>query len=364
MFVSPGRIEARSIFDMYDHLKRIGSGSFGEVYSGKRKSPDRNMVAIKTINIRGDTLQQRQSNLKKAEREIELSRQIQCDAASTQQKLNQHAPYCAIIPIYDYWTDEMKRELIIEMKLITGMDGFDFAIRDNVVPEPYTHEYYKLLQYSLMSIANSLNHIHAKCVLHRDIKLENLLYNQAEQRFYLTDFGLSCSILKADECNNISGTRGYWDPLVMNSQIPYPNELSDTYALGQTFYILTTRKPYLQLTDKQKNPTLEAFKELYKERMIELHQLRDGMNGKSFQVMFDIIEQMLNPIEASKRPTLSSIVQALQHNDISLLQTSDNSNERTCTIKNSQINGGYDKIQQIKKNSTTTSFWIVDQDQY
>jgi serine/threonine protein kinase len=175
-----------------------------------------------------------------------LARQIQCDLnfkPAVIQPVSRQAPYCALIPIYDYWTDEMKSELVIEMKLIRGMDGFDFAqTTPSNGPQPHTAEYYALLQYSLISIAQSLNHMHAKCVLHRDVKIDNTLFDQDEQRFYLTDFGLSCSILQQNECSNLQGTRSYYDPLVLNSKVPFPNETSDPYALGQTFYELVTRQ--------------------------------------------------------------------------------------------------------------------------
>jgi hypothetical protein len=73
LVLPPGRVEARSIFDLYDDLKSIGAGAFGQVFSAKRNHASASgadkMVAIKVITIRGKSLKERELNLKQAQRE-------------------------------------------------------------------------------------------------------------------------------------------------------------------------------------------------------------------------------------------------------------------------------------------------------
>ena len=94
-----------------------------------------------------------------------------------------------------------------------------------------------------------LARVHARRVIHRDIKPTNILIEPDTGRVYLADFGIS--VLLESERRHI------YDPDVLEGTLPYisPEQTgrtgravdfrSDLYSLGVTFYeLLTGRRPF------------------------------------------------------------------------------------------------------------------------
>ena len=95
-------------------------------------------------------------------------------------------------------------------------------------------------KFLIACIILALEDIHGQNVLHRDVKPENLVFdNQGYLR--LTDFGIS----RLNEPNNrsSSGTPGYMSPEAINHQ--KQGFASDFFAVGAIAYQLMLRhKPY------------------------------------------------------------------------------------------------------------------------
>jgi serine/threonine protein kinase len=349
--VRNGAVDSRSLEEMYDELEEIGAGGFGKIMRGIRKT-DGKKVAIKVIVLKtiSKTVAEQESNLQKYEKEIQLARKIQCQDDNS--KIN--VPYCALVPIYDYWTSPDRKTLYIEMKLIEGYDGGRILINSSSFQQG-TAKDYQFLKNSLISIANSLNHMHENCVLHRDVKPENMLYERATQRLYLSDYGLSCIYI--NECmHTAGGTLGYEDPLWLNKKLPFLNIKSDVYSLGVSFFELTFRKPFLARSSQVVVPilSLSEYQDLYKDAINRLETKATKAIGKDFKVMLEIIGRMMHPTEQDQRPTLQSIVLALQNNDIQKLEFI--LQEPKCATK---MGGGGGKDLNKKK----LHYWIVDQDE-
>jgi predicted ATPase/signal transduction histidine kinase len=100
-----------------------------------------------------------------------------------------------------------------------------------------------------IQIAESLGHIHAANVIHKDINPANLVWNQQTNQLKLIDFGIASRlprenpILKSPE--QLEGTLAYISPEQtgrMNRTLDYR---SDLYSLGVTFYeLLTGQLPF------------------------------------------------------------------------------------------------------------------------
>jgi len=89
-------------------------------------------------------------------------------------------------------------------------------------------------------IAYVIKYIHDKRIIHRDIKLDNIRYDNG--KIILLDFGYACY---EDEClNDIRGTLNYIAPEVLTKNIKN-HKATDIYSLGITFYtILSKQYPY------------------------------------------------------------------------------------------------------------------------
>ncbi|CAD8064761.1 unnamed protein product [Paramecium sonneborni] len=84
-----------------------------------------------------------------------------------------------------------------------------------------------------------LSHIHSLNIIHRDIKLENILLKD-QSSILIADFSLAAKKLTKFEYKKY-GTPGYIAPEVLNMKVY--NEKIDVFSAGVVAYILLTQKP-------------------------------------------------------------------------------------------------------------------------
>ena len=247
----------------YEILKEIGMGGMGAVYSAYNHTLKR-QVALKVIFDQS-------KNAKKL-----LIREAQ----SIAQLEHPH-----IVNVYHI--GEHKDSIFIEMQLIEGQ-----SLRSLLDQEKISTE--RGLKF-LNEIAQALHHAHQKGVIHRDIKVENVLVSQ-EDRCTLVDFGLAQNTEDALSSLNrkVSGTPAYMAPEVWTGETP--DFSTDLYAFGVMAYLLFTQDfPF-----KGKN-----WRELF-----ESHQStdRDGLkeNLHESSLPLDLQELVLRCLHPHKEMRLSS----------------------------------------------------------
>lgn len=126
------------------------------------------------------------------------------------------------------------------MEYIEGTNLADLIHDQGAVAEPRAVEW-------MIQIADGLDYIHARKLIHRDIKPDNIIVTpQGIAR--LTDLGLAKSV--ADDLAQITatgtavGTPGYMSPEQIRGE-KNVDIRTDMYSLGATFYYaLTGRKPF------------------------------------------------------------------------------------------------------------------------
>ena len=202
--------------DKYEIIKHIGRGSFGEVYTAKRKA-DGKIVVLKSIS----RVKDRQYNSAKSE--IAIMKELD---------------HPNIVKLYDDFMNEDK--VVLCMEYVPGGDLQKLIVSHKNASTRISEE--KIWQY-LTEITMGLAYMHSKHMLHRDIKPENVLLTESGTS-KLTDFGAGKIIEAGKMTETTIGTDFYLSPEVIGFQ-PY-NEETDIWSLGVTIYELAAlKRPYV-----------------------------------------------------------------------------------------------------------------------
>lgn len=131
-------------------------------------------------------------------------------------------------------------------KLYLGLDykpGGD--LRYHMLRKSFTESQTKFI---IACILEGLSYIHSKNIIHKDLKPENVIFNEQGYAF-LTDFG-TASVYNHSNSNETSGTPGYMAPEVICRQ--QHSFVSDYFALGVILYeIIMGTRPYLGRNRKE-----------------------------------------------------------------------------------------------------------------
>ena len=200
-------------FTIYEKIKSLGEGSFGEVILVKHKITGevRAMKVIKKMN----TLTE--SNEEEVFNEINILKKMD---------------HPNIIKIFEFYIQFNNYYLITEY--CNGGDLCDFS-QKNFLNEMQ-------VAYVMYQIFSALNYCHKMKIIHRDLKPENILISKNENNFLrikIADFGTSKIFKKGDIEKDMVGTLFYIAPEVIMGNY---NFKCDLWSCGVIMYILLTHK--------------------------------------------------------------------------------------------------------------------------
>jgi len=111
--------------------------------------------------------------------------------------------------------------------LLTWMENTDFQ----AIPE-------KTVRHIATFVVRILHKVHQTGFAHKDIKLENIIYNETSKQVALIDFGLCFNMRKEQTCRDFAGSKEYAAPEMLLSRAAFCPKKVDVWALGVTLYAL------------------------------------------------------------------------------------------------------------------------------
>ena len=211
------------MLEVYDLKDLIGEGTYGKVYLAYHKITNIPR-AIKIINKRS-----------------------MCDTKVRFKFINEISvlkviDHPNIIKLYEFFEDLRNYYLVTDY--LTGGELLDVIIKNKVVSEHDTAKYIK-------QVLESVSYLHSKNIVHRDIKLENLIFESSEPDalLKLIDFGTSVIRSPLRRMKTKRGTISYLAPEVFKNEY---NEKCDTWSIGVIMYILLSgRMPFGGRNDEE-----------------------------------------------------------------------------------------------------------------
>ncbi|CAG9335837.1 unnamed protein product [Blepharisma stoltei] len=198
------------IKDSFTFGKIIGNGAFSNVYAATCIKTGKE-YAIKVIPKQKIT-----KSLDSLVREIRIMRKIK------------HPNIVNLYKVYESFSN-----VYLVLDYVKGGDLFNRIIAKKALPEKTVKKFSK-------KMLGVLDYLKSKEILHRDIKLENILLKSHDNDydFKLADFGLGAEF--SEKSTMRCGSPGYIAPEVLRKQ-PYGIEI-DTFSVGIIIYILLSGK--------------------------------------------------------------------------------------------------------------------------
>ncbi|XP_066561662.1 NUAK family SNF1-like kinase 1 isoform X2 [Amia ocellicauda] len=192
----------------YELLETLGRGTYGKVKKAIERDSGRE-VAIKSI--RKEKIRDEQ-DMVHIRREIEIMSSLK---------------HPHIISVYEVF--ENKDKIVIVMEYASKGELYDYISERRRLGERETRHFFR-------QIVSAVHYCHKNGVVHRDLKLENVLLDD-NCNIKIADFGLSNLYHKDRLLQTFCGSPLYASPEIVNGR-PYRGPEVDSWALGVLLYTL------------------------------------------------------------------------------------------------------------------------------
>jgi len=211
--ISKGNQDAIKIGN-YILRSTIGSGAFAKVKEGEHV-PLGVKVAVKIINL--EEFDSNVNFIKKIKREVNNMRQLK---------------HPNVVKMYEVISTQS--EIYIVMEYIDGPELYDHISYHGKLSENDAQNYF-------CQIISAVTYIHSKKVVHRDLKLENILLDKNTNSIKIIDFGLSNIARDGDLMSTSVGSPEYASPEIISGSM-YSGIETDIWSCGVILYTLLTAK--------------------------------------------------------------------------------------------------------------------------
>lgn len=257
----------------YEVLRPLGQGAYSRVFHVRHRVTNEEyaLKIIEKANLSHSNLNRRLKS--------EISLQVSLD-------------HPCIVKLYTSFQDEELIYLLLE--LCSGGELYTMIKEEGRLTEEDT--------VSLSSqIVEGLLYLHGKGILHRDLKLGNLLMSDDRTLVKIGDFGLAVKLKDFnEERNTMCGTPNYISPEIINRQ-PY-GLASDMWSLGCIVYACLTGAPPFE-SDSIKDTFLKANDMKYSMPKYLSNEAKDLVSSL---LTWDS-EQRINIFQVKEHPFFASV---------------------------------------------------------
>ncbi|XP_038672914.1 PAS domain-containing serine/threonine-protein kinase isoform X1 [Scyliorhinus canicula] len=200
--------------EYYSTLSSLGKGAFGFVWTASQKLSKKEVVVkfIRKDKIVEDCWVD-DGDLGRVSQEIAILARLN---------------HPNIIKVLDVFENLDFFQLVME-KHGVGLDLFEFIDQQPDLDEP-------LASFIFRQIVAAVDYLHSKCILHRDIKDENVIIDE-DFTIKLIDFGSAVNLEPGKVFHTFYGTIEYCSPEVLMGN-PYSGPELEIWSLGVTLYTL------------------------------------------------------------------------------------------------------------------------------
>ena len=285
-FYSKNKSYPETKINFYLYGRRIGQGAFGKVNLGLNVLTGR-VVAIKSF--KKTPIEKFKHKMKKIQYETELMKRFN---------------HKNITKILEVFNDE--EYMLIIMEYINGGNLFSFVKKRRKLSE-------KMAKFLFRQIILGIQHIHSKNVVHRDIKLENILID-FDNNVKICDFGIGKVLENEDELlYDKCGTPMYMAPeiILANDDNGYKGFPVDIWSSGITLYIMLSGSLPFNIKNKNNNKEDMALNSIKDKNNIFLQNQIVNVKPKEIENISieakNLLKGLLNK-NPSKRLTCSQIL--------------------------------------------------------
>ncbi|XP_055696767.1 serine/threonine-protein kinase dst2-like isoform X2 [Phlebotomus papatasi] len=261
------------------------------------------------------------------------------------------------------YTGKLKRRIILVVDCVTAHEFCDktsvfinlqqYLIKEKTLSENRT----LLIFYEIIKIVENL---HRKNVVHRDLKLSNIVYNTLTQQVIITNFCLGKHLLNEnDYLRDQRGSPAYTSPDVLgaSSQTPYKGKPSDIWALGVVlFTMLYSQFPFFETTPaalfkriKSADYKIPKNSKVSEETQFLIKNML--LLNPEERLTATEIRERLEDIMNGKRQQVLQVDQVVPENSVNQEETQPKINQPDPTLSSKAFTGLLDKV----LNSTTNS---------
>ena len=212
------RRTATKVQDFYSFEETLGEGTFSVVYLAESRLCPGGWAAAKVIASAGKDL---------VDKEVSILSSLD----------HPHIVHLNEVFFEDEEEDSDSGSVCLILELAKGGEVFDRLLEQGAFSE-------SAASVIIVQLLHAVDYLHQQGIVHRDLKLENLLYydDTPGSKILVADFGLSDYLCDLDENSPVCGTPGYMAPELLSRSGPI-SFASDVWSIGVVTYMLLAGYP-------------------------------------------------------------------------------------------------------------------------